>query len=45
MDRSLEFLKTIDYQGYLGLEILDRRYVMNPESAMKNALEWFKNRI
>ena len=45
VDRSLEFLKTIDYQGYLGLEILDRRYVMNPESAMKNALEWFKNRI
>lgn len=45
LDRSLEFLKTIDYQGYLGLEILDRRYVMDPESAMKTSFEWYKSRI
>ncbi len=45
VDGALETLKNINYQGYLGLEILDRRYVMNPELAMKRAMTWYLERI
>ena len=39
LDQALHTLEAFDYKGYLGLEILDRRYVMNPEDAMRRALE------
>lgn len=45
VDGALNTLKAMDYQGYLGLEVLDRRYVMEPEKAMKKALEWYLERI
>lgn len=45
LDGSLAFLKKIDYKGYLGLEILDRKYVFDPETPMKRAMEWYKERI
>jgi protein FrlC len=35
----------MDHTGYLGLELLDRRYVMDPESAMRRALEWYAARL
>ena len=31
--------------GALGLEVLDRRYVFAPEAAMKQAMDWYKERI
>ena len=33
------------YTGALGLEVLDRRYVFAPEAAMKQAMDWYKERI
>lgn len=33
------------YIGALGLEVLDRRYVFAPEAAMKQAMDWYKERI
>ncbi|WP_138308259.1 MULTISPECIES: sugar phosphate isomerase/epimerase family protein [unclassified Clostridium] len=45
LDQALQYLEAMDYRGYLGLEILDRRYVMNPEDAMKRALAWYSERI
>lgn len=38
----LDVLKEAKYEGYLGLEILDRRYVMEPEKALKAAMDWYK---
>ena len=34
-----------NYTGALGLEVLDRRYVFAPEAAMKQAMDWYKERI
>ena len=45
MDRILNTLKRMDYTGYLGLEVLDRRYVMDPETAMRRSMEWYAERI
>lgn len=45
LDQALHTLEAFDYKGYLGLEILDRRYVMNPEDAMRRALAWYSERI
>ena len=33
------------YIGALGLEVLDRRYVFAPEAAMRQAMDWYKERI
>ena len=33
------------YNGALGLEVLDRRYVFSPEAAMRQAMDWYKERI
>ena len=33
------------YTGALGLEVLDRRYVFAPEAAMKQAMDWYKERL
>lgn len=33
------------YTGALGLEVLDRRYVFAPEAAMRQAMDWYKERI
>lgn len=43
--KALDTLKNINYEGYLGLEILDRRYVMDPENAMRRSMEWYCNHI
>ena len=45
LDSALNTLKSMDYIGYLGLEILDRRYVMDPEDAMRRSLAWNLERI
>lgn len=45
LDGALATLRQMDYRGYLGLEVLDRRYVMDPESAMRRAMEWYLARI
>ena len=45
LDQALHTLEAFDYKGYLGLEILDRRYVMNPEDAIRRALAWYSERI
>lgn len=42
---ALNTLKEIQYDGYLGLEILDRRYVMDPEAAMRRAMDWYCRQI
>lgn len=39
---DLAVLQKAGYQGYLALEVLDRRYVMQPEQAMKAAMDWYK---
>lgn len=33
------------YTGALGLEVLDRSYVFAPEAAMRQAMDWYKERI
>ena len=45
LDAALQTLKDMDYTGFLGLEILDRRYVMDPEAAMRRAMDWYTTRI
>lgn len=42
---SLKALNDMDYRGYLGLEILDRRYFSNPEKAMKDSVAWFEKQL
>lgn len=37
----LQHLDRIGYKRYLGLELLDRRYVFEPDKAMKDAMNWF----
>lgn len=41
LEDDLRILSEIGYTGYLGLEVLDRRYVMDPERAMRRALDWY----
>jgi protein FrlC len=45
LTHNLETLKKLDYKGYLGLEILDRRYVMDPEEAMRKSMNWYLEQI
>lgn len=45
LDAALQTLKDMDYTGFLGLEVLDRRYVMDPEAAMRRALDWYTARL
>ena len=33
------------YTSALGLEVLDRRYVFTPEAAMRQAMDWYKERL
>ena len=33
------------YTGALGLEVLDRRDVFAPEAAMRQAMDWYKERL
>lgn len=42
MKDSLRLFDEIGYEGYLALEILDRRYVMEPDKALKGAMDWYK---
>ncbi|WP_240689416.1 sugar phosphate isomerase/epimerase [Ammoniphilus sp. YIM 78166] len=45
MAGSLNVLKEIDYKGYLGLELLDRRYILDPEKAMRDTMKWFEKHL
>lgn len=45
MEEALQALQDCGYTGYLGLELLDRRYVLEPEKAMQDSLAWFKQRL
>lgn len=42
MKGALKLFDGMGYQGYLSLEILDRRYVMDPDKALASAMEWFQ---
>lgn len=45
MEGALKALNAIDYKGYLGLELLDRRYILDPEKAMRDSLAWFEKHL
>lgn len=45
MAEALKALNDIDYKGYLGLELLDRRYILDPEKAMRDSLAWFEKHL
>ena len=45
LDAALQTLKDMDYTGFVGLEVLDRRYVMDPEAAMRRAMDWYTARL
>lgn len=45
MAGALKALNDIDYKGYLGLELLDRRYILEPEKAMKDSIAWFEKHL
>ncbi|MDF9839485.1 MULTISPECIES: sugar phosphate isomerase/epimerase family protein [unclassified Paenibacillus] len=45
LDEALQALNNSGYKGYLGLELLDRRYVLEPEQAMKDSLSWFQKQF
>ncbi len=45
MAEALKALNDIDYKGYLGLELLDRRYILDPEKAMRDSLTWFEEHL
>lgn len=42
---SIKALNDIEYKGYLGLEILDRRYVLDPDQALKESITWFEKHL
>lgn len=45
MAGALKALNDINYKGYLGLELLDRRYVLEPDKAMKDSRTWFEKHL
>jgi fructoselysine 3-epimerase len=45
LEEALLALNDSGYKGYLGLELLDRRYVLDPEKAMRDSLAWFEKRL
>lgn len=45
LDTALEKLNAIGYDGPLGLEILDRRYVFEPDKPLLQSLAWYRDRI
>ncbi|GJM79809.1 AP endonuclease [Paenibacillus sp. HMSSN-139] len=45
MAEALRALNAIDYKGYLGLELLDRRYILDPDQAMRDSLAWFEKHL
>jgi fructoselysine 3-epimerase len=42
MKHILKVFDKAGYTGYLSLEILDRRYVMEPDKALEAAMNWYK---
>lgn len=42
---SIKALNNIEYKGYLGLEILDRRYVLDPDQALIDSITWFEKHL
>lgn len=42
---ALKALNDIDYKGYLGLELLDRRYILDPDKAMRDSIRWFEKHL
>ena len=45
MDQYWNELCEMEYNGYLSLEIINDRYHLNPEEAVKRSLQWIKARI
>lgn len=45
MAEALKALNAIDYKGYLGLELLDRRYILDPDQAMRDSFTWFEKHL
>lgn len=45
LDTALAKLESIHYDGPLGLEILDRSYVFEPDKPLRQSLEWYTSRI
>lgn len=41
MEGALKAIETSGYQGYYGLEFLDRRYYIEPNKALERTIEWF----
>lgn len=45
MEQFLKELDEVEYSGYLSLEILDGRYQLHPEDAVRKSLKWLEERI
>lgn len=45
LDTALEKLNAINYAGPLGLEILDRQYVFEPDKPLIQSMEWYLQHI
>lgn len=45
LDAALAALDSAGYDGPLGLEILDRRYVFDPDAPLQKSLDWYLSRI
>lgn len=45
LDTALDKLNTIGYDGPLGLEILDRQYVFEPDKPLMQSMKWYRQRI
>lgn len=45
MTEALQALNDIEYKGYLGLELLDRRYFLDPDKAMRDSMTWFEQHL
>jgi protein FrlC len=42
MKDALRIFEEAGYEGYLALEILDRRYVLEPDKALEASMDWFR---
>lgn len=45
MEQFLKELDEVEYSGYLSLEILDGRYQLHPEDAVRRSLKWLEERM
>lgn len=42
LEQIYKALKKYNYHGFFSLELLDSRYFLDPELAIRNAIEWFE---